>query len=357
MVGPGRFTVGDGMMKTEGGMGLLWYTGRKIGNETIRIVFKTTGNKDNSGVIVRLPEPPPDPWYGVHNGYEVQIDAAGPDEWHQTGSIYSLSRAEKKAQRPVGEWNTMEIQLDGAMTRIRLNGELVNEFRGDQKVPERKFWYEPVRGPRPDYGFIGLQNHDPASHVYFREISVTPTGKSPLPMSRGDRDRLLSYYHATRKQILDAVAGLTPPQWNYKPGAEKWSIAQVVEHLALTEDLLFGYAQAFFANPLPAPETGARTEEMVEAIKDRSKPANAPSELRPAGRWQAGPEVVDAFRSRRDKMIQRISETKDPVQSTYGKWGSSVVSVYQALHTIPAHTERHLAQINEVKASSGYPKQ
>ena len=87
MVGPGRFVVEDGMLKTEGGMGLLWFTGRKIGNETIRVVFRTTGNRDNSGVIVRLPEAPPDPWYGVHNGYEVQIDAAGPDEWHQTGSI------------------------------------------------------------------------------------------------------------------------------------------------------------------------------------------------------------------------------------------------------------------------------
>jgi hypothetical protein len=356
MVGPGRFVVEEGMMKTEGGMGLLWYTGRKIGNETLRIVFKTTGERDNSGVIVRLPEPPPDPWYGVHNGYEIQIDAAGPDDWHQTGAIYSLSRATNKAQKPVGEWNTMEIQLDGQLTRITLNGEVVNEFRGDQKVPERQHWYEPVRGPRPDFGFIGLQNHDPRTAVYFKEVSVNPTDKSPLPLSRGERDRILSYYHATRKQLLDATAGLTPAQWNFKQGAEKWSIAEVVEHLTLTEDMLFNYATAFLERPVQPPAQTTETEALVKNMTDRSKPANAPAELRPTGRWSPGPGLVDEFRQRRDRIIDYLDETKDPLRSRHARWGSNVIDVYQALHTIPAHTERHLAQIREIKAASAYPK-
>ena len=49
-VGPGRFTLENGMLKTEGGMGLLEYTGDKIGNTTIRVIFKTTTPTDNSGV-------------------------------------------------------------------------------------------------------------------------------------------------------------------------------------------------------------------------------------------------------------------------------------------------------------------
>jgi 3-keto-disaccharide hydrolase len=171
MVGPGQFTVENGMLKTEGGMGLLWYTPRQFGDTTLRVVFKTTGPQDNSGVYIRFPEPPKDPWYAVHYGYEVQIDAAG-DEWHCTGAIYSLSRAVKRAQKPTGEWNTMEIELRGKETIVRLNGETVNQFRSDQEAPERKAWYEPVRGPRPDFGYIGLQNHDGSSTVYFREVSV-----------------------------------------------------------------------------------------------------------------------------------------------------------------------------------------
>jgi hypothetical protein len=171
MVGPGRFVVTDGLMKTEGGMGLLYWSGEKFGNATVRVVFKTGSKSANSGVFIRLPEPPPDPWYAVHNGYEVQIDAGG-DEWHCTGAIYSLSKVTKRNQKPAGDWNTMDIVLKGQETIVFLNGEKVNDFFGFQEVPPRKMWYEPVRGPRPDSGFIGLQNHDASSIVYFREVSV-----------------------------------------------------------------------------------------------------------------------------------------------------------------------------------------
>ncbi|MEP7364822.1 MAG: DUF1080 domain-containing protein [Acidobacteriota bacterium] len=172
MAGWGSFAVEGGLLKTVGGMGLLVYEGEKFGNCTIRVVFKTTGSHGNSGVYIRMPEVAKDAWFGVHNGYEVQIDAGG-DEWHATGALYSLSKTKKGFQKPNGEWNTMEITLVGQRTTVRLNGEIVNEFDGTQPVPERKMWFEPVRGPRPDLGYIGVQNHDAGSVVYFREISVT----------------------------------------------------------------------------------------------------------------------------------------------------------------------------------------
>ena len=171
MTGPGKFEVENGMLKTTGGMGLLYYTGGTFGNAKIRVVFKTQGVKDNSGVYIRMPEEPSDPWYGVHNGFEVQIDGGG-DEWHCTGAIYSLSKVTQRPQKPAGEWNVMEIELKGKMTRISVNGKLVNEYRDGQPVPERKQWFEPVRGPRPDSGYLGLQNHDGRSTVWFKEISV-----------------------------------------------------------------------------------------------------------------------------------------------------------------------------------------
>ena len=173
MVGPGRFLVENGMLKTEGGMGLLWYKGEQFGNATLRVVFKTSQPRDNSGVFIRLPEPPKDPWYAVHNGYEVQI-ADSTDPWHSTGSLYSLAKTETGHQKPSGEWNTMDITLDGQKTVVVLNGKTITEFRGDQEVPPRKQWYEPVRGPRPDKGYIGLQNHDARATVYFKEVSVRP---------------------------------------------------------------------------------------------------------------------------------------------------------------------------------------
>ncbi|MBY0507995.1 MAG: DUF1080 domain-containing protein [Bryobacteraceae bacterium] len=171
MTGPGKFEVENGMLKTVGGMGLLYNEAGPIGDGRIRVVFKTSADRDNSGVVIRMPDPPTDPWYGVHNGYEVQIDGAG-DDWHSTGAIYSISKVLKRAQKPTGEWNTLEIEQSGPRTRVFLNGQLVNDYREGQAVPERKQWFEPVRGPRPNRGYVGLQNHDSRSAVYFREISV-----------------------------------------------------------------------------------------------------------------------------------------------------------------------------------------
>ncbi len=171
-VGWGNFAIEDGALKTTGGMGLLYYENEAFENATIRVVFKTPTEKGaNSGLYIRMPEKPRDAWYGVHNGYEVQIDATG-DDWHCTGALYSLSKVTARNMKPVGEWNTMEVELKGDVTRVRLNGKLVNEFKGDQPVPDRKMWFEPVRGPRARKGYIGIQNHGDKDTVFFKEISV-----------------------------------------------------------------------------------------------------------------------------------------------------------------------------------------
>jgi hypothetical protein len=170
-VGPGAFVVEEGMLRTEGGMGLLWYADERIGDAVVRVVYRVSREEDNSGVFIRIAERPPDPWFAVHHGYEVQILATG-DEWHRSGCIYSMSRATARAQRPPGEWNVMDVALRGPLVRVTLNGVLVTTFDPAGPVPPRAQDYEPERGPRPEHGYIGLQNHDPDSVVYFREVSV-----------------------------------------------------------------------------------------------------------------------------------------------------------------------------------------
>ena len=172
-VGPGRFVVENGLLKTEGGMGLLYYTGEKFGNCTIHVVFKPNGPRGNSGVFIRIPEPPKDPWYAVHHGYEVQIEEAG-DEFHRTGVIYSMSKAMARPPAAPDGWTTMDITLYGQHTVVLVNGVKVTDFRGSDAVPPRKMYYEPERGPRPDAGYMGLQNHDDNSTIWFREVSVRP---------------------------------------------------------------------------------------------------------------------------------------------------------------------------------------
>jgi hypothetical protein len=155
-------------------MGLLYWTGGKLGDCTIRVVFKMRDHNDNSGVFIRIPIEPREEWMPVHYGYEVQIDneAGGEDEYHITGMLYSLTKPLARTGKPGPEWNTMEITLDGPRTIVVLNGVKVSDYTEGDPVPERKFNFEPQRGPRPNDGYIGLQNHSDKDIVFFKEVAV-----------------------------------------------------------------------------------------------------------------------------------------------------------------------------------------
>ena len=177
-IGPGRFVLEDGLLKTEGGMGLLWYTKEKFGNCVLRVVYKTSQPSDNSGVYIRIADKPKDPWYAVHHGYEVQIaESPGAPSYRTTGAIYSFAEAKAKPAKKPGEWNTLEITLSGERVQTAINGVAVADFDPDApppKLQERGGQGDPEAGPRPKSGYIGLQNHDDNCRVYFKEVSVRP---------------------------------------------------------------------------------------------------------------------------------------------------------------------------------------
>jgi len=172
-VGPGSFLVKEGMMKTQGGMGMLWYTREKIGHAIVHVVFKLTSKESDSGVFIRIPEKPTEPWMPINRGYEVEI-GDWPDDYSCTGVLYTFTKALARPIKPIGEWNTMDITIDGPHTVVYLNDVKVTDFMEGQPVPAKPAGsHDPDRGPRPDSGFIGLQNH-PGSEVYFKEVSLTP---------------------------------------------------------------------------------------------------------------------------------------------------------------------------------------
>lgn len=167
-VGDGNFIVEEGILKSQGGMGLLWFTEQKFSDIKIRVVYKGT-SKNNAGVFIRIPERPTEAWMPVNKGYEVQLDDRE-GEFHKTGVLYSFTKAKASPGIP-NEWNTMEITLKGNRTIVHVNGVLVTDFTEGDPVPEKKESYEPDRGSRPDSGYIGIQNHGDDDEVIFKEIS------------------------------------------------------------------------------------------------------------------------------------------------------------------------------------------
>jgi hypothetical protein len=76
----------------------------------------------------------------------------------KTGAIYNFAApSNAAASKPVGQWNTFEIEVTGQKYSVTLNGEKV--------MPE-------FTGNRSTEGYIGIQNHDADSHVSFKNIRI-----------------------------------------------------------------------------------------------------------------------------------------------------------------------------------------
>jgi hypothetical protein len=167
------FTVRDGLLVAvpDAPEDDLWYTGGKIGNATLRVVYRVSAPEANSGVFIRIPYQPKSEDDAINKGIEVQIQDTG-DEYHCTGVFYSMTKAKARPYKPAGEWNTLEIEMRGPRTIVRLNGVVVTDYDGVAPVPPKKGQYEPERGPRPDQGYIAIQHHGGAATLWFREIAL-----------------------------------------------------------------------------------------------------------------------------------------------------------------------------------------
>ena len=178
------------------------------------------------------------------------------------------------------------------------------------------------------------------------------------PLEQGERDRAMSHLHATRKVFLDAIAGLSDAQWNFKPAADRWSIAECAEHIAVSDDSLFDLMRQTLKSPAALEKKSAVKDEFIlQVVPDRSVKAKAPEFLQPKRRWPDRETLIAHFKQSRDRNIAYIQTTEDDLRSHFMDHPLlKTIDAYQVMLLLSAHCERHTAQIEEVKADSHYPK-
>jgi len=182
------------------------------------------------------------------------------------------------------------------------------------------------------------------------------------PLAQRERDYAMSALHASRKALHDAVATLSEAQWKFKAAPGRWSIAEITEHVADTEPFLFGYQQMLLKQPAkPALKELAKgnDEAILKAVTSREQKAQAPPQLAPKSKYAAPAQALAAFNAERLKTIRYAESSPDPMRDhlaeNFGPSGKPM-DAYQFLLMLAAHTDRHVAQINEVKAAAGFPK-
>jgi hypothetical protein len=178
-------------------------------------------------------------------------------------------------------------------------------------------------------------------------------------LTREEINTAIKYLEKTRADVVAATQGLSDAQWHFKPATNRWSVAEVIEHIAASEDFLM---EMIKTNVMRAP---ARTQAedlkaidgmILNRVPDRTAKVQAPEPLQPNNRFGSPRETMKHFRDSRARTIAFLRKTKDlrqhAVDSPFGKQ----LDGYQWLLFIAAHSERHTKQLIEVKADPNYPK-
>jgi len=187
---------------------------------------------------------------------------------------------------------------------------------------------------------------------------VGAIGASGQAAGQADKDSAMKYLESTKKGVLEATKGLSEAQWNFKPGPERWSIAQVMEHIASAEDFIRGLDQEKVMIA-PAGEAGRDVKKgddaVLATVPDRTNKIQAPEPLVPTNRFGSPEGSIKHFvesRATTEDFLKNTAGMRDHVlESPMGK-----LDAYQFVLLIAAHSERHTKQIVEVKADPSFPK-
>jgi len=178
-------------------------------------------------------------------------------------------------------------------------------------------------------------------------------------LTAADRDRALQYLESTKQGVLDATAGLSEAQWNFKSAPDKWSVAEVTEHIAAAEDFLMGMvtSQVMKAPARPAGEDVKAIDDMVVAtIPDRSQKKQAPEPLKPTNRFGSPAGSLKHFTEARTQTEAFLKTHDDLRQHAIDSPVGKKLDGYEWILFVAGHSERHTKQINEVKADPNFPK-
>jgi len=193
-------------------------------------------------------------------------------------------------------------------------------------------------------------------------VSAQTAPAASTPLTAQEREFALQQFQTTHDNFLKSISGLSEKQWRFKPAPDRWSAAEVAEHITVSETTIMGLIQKQLMQSPAAPEKRAevkgKDQMIIERMPDRSHKAQAPEMLRPTGRWATEAELTKVFEESRKANMDYIRTTSDDLRDhffSHPVFGP--MDGYQWLLLLSAHSGRHTEQIEEVKADPNFPKE
>ncbi|HEX8409114.1 MAG TPA: DinB family protein [Thermoanaerobaculia bacterium] len=188
-------------------------------------------------------------------------------------------------------------------------------------------------------------------------VTVAAFAADTVPVS--DQAALVAQLKRTEARFLASVEGLSEAQWNYKPAPDRWSIAECAEHITATEPFMRNMAAEAIKTELAADVAGTTNQDqkILTFLVDRSTKFKAPEPLVPTNRFGSPAAAMAAFRKERAETLALASSDVDLRTHGSKHFALGPLDSYGWFLFLSAHSERHTLQIDEVKATPGFPKE
>ncbi len=174
-----------------------------------------------------------------------------------------------------------------------------------------------------------------------------------------DREFALKYLNDTKADYISQLTNLSDKQLDFRSAEGRWTIAEIAEHITVVEMALFGMVtDKVLKSPVPECKDPFRVADdaIVLAVTNRQQKFTAPEQVRPNGRWKTREDLLASFEKTRNTTIDFIKNNKIDLRSHFGQAPMGMMDSYQWILFMTGHSERHLAQLKEVKADKNYPK-
>jgi hypothetical protein len=174
------------------------------------------------------------------------------------------------------------------------------------------------------------------------------------PISQPEREHLIAHLQMTQSWLTDEVSSLSGAQLNYRPAPDRWTVAETVQHLAISEPNYWKLLNDGIKQPPKKLKEQATDVDVLWYGIDRTQHEKTSANQNPIEQHIDVAQAMKAFLAMHAQLLAMARTSQEDLRAhAVPEWG---VDAYQCLLEISTHEQRHILQIREIKASSGFPK-
>jgi DinB superfamily len=193
--------------------------------------------------------------------------------------------------------------------------------------------------------------------LFMAMLTLVSFNTADTTLTAEERKFAIDELKKTKENLLNSVKGLSKEQLSFKSTPTSWSIAECAEHIAISENNLWGALEGTLkqpADPSRRGEVKSADADVIKMITDRSYKVKTQEMFEPKGLTVE--ESMKDFTAKRDAHVEFVKATQVDLRNRYAVFPFGTFDSYQFILFMSGHTARHTAQIEEVKADPNYPK-